>query len=155
MEDAVWRPGCEHDVCVCVCVFVCVCVCVCACVCMQVLSTHLLPRLLSTSISHNPCSLSPPHPPHPLQVECAVHTGYNTVWVASGTPKTSEIAIIECRTTKPCITECFQVPDCRILSMVFVPVQQKEGDMLATEDVEGSQRAKEAPTVWVGCQDGK
>ena len=93
--------------------------------------------------------------PHPYQVECAVHTGYNTVWVASGTPQTSEIAIIECRTTKPCMTECFSVPDRRILSMVYVPAQQKETEMSTTESEEGSQRAKGVPTVWVGCQDGK
>ena len=102
------------------------------------------------------CDLSLlPISPHPYQVECAVHTGYNTVWVASGTPQTSEIAIIECRTAKPCMTECFSVPDRRILSMVYVPAQQKETEMTTTESEEGSQRAKGVPTVWVGCQDGK
>ena len=108
---------------------------------------------LSVILSRDPSLL--PISPHPYQVECAVHTGYNTVWVASGTPQTSEIAIIECRTTKPCMTECFSVPDRRILSMVYVPAQQKETEMTTTESEEGNQRAKGAPTVWVGCQDGK
>ena len=108
---------------------------------------------LPVILIRNPSLL--PISPHPYQVECAVHTGYNTVWVASGTPKTSEIAIIECRTTKPCMTECFSVPDRRILSMVYVPAQQKDAEMSTSESEEGSQRAKEVPTVWVGCQDGK
>ena len=53
------------------------------------------------------------------------------------------------------MTECFPVPDRRILSMVYVPAQQREAEMSATEDEEASQRAKEVPTVWVGCQDGR
>ena len=60
------------------------------------------------------------------------------MWIASGAPKSSEIAIVEATVDQPLVTDCFTVTEGRVLSMVYVPGSGKEGE-------------EDPPTVWVGC----
>lgn len=80
-----------------------------------------------------------------MSTDCAVHTGLNRVWMASGVSSMSQIAVIECTTDSQRMTDCFPVEH-RVLSMVFVPGNERKQDGEGTRD---------ASTVWLGCQDGK
>ncbi|CAI8009581.1 Rho guanine nucleotide exchange factor 10 [Geodia barretti] len=96
-----------------------------------------------------------------LTTECATKTHSNTVWFASCSSNTAEIAIIQSVTPTPILLKSFTVDSTRILAMCYVPRDSSSHQSsplqssMSSAIIGAPSLSANSETIWMGSQTGK
>uniref|UniRef100_A0A4W3JJW1 Rho guanine nucleotide exchange factor 10 n=1 Tax=Callorhinchus milii TaxID=7868 RepID=A0A4W3JJW1_CALMI len=98
---------------------------------------------------HNPeCSITSDNTPNSFSM------GHGYLWIGSCTNQMGQITIVTLHNSNPKVIECFNV-ESRILSMVYVPDEDKLEDSDVFHDLETmSTKTAETPTICLGMEEG-